>query len=499
MPRLPFRRSLFVLSLALSACGGGKKEVDVETSVYLQIINPAGAPAPEFIRLSVYDEHGAVGVGGPRPWKDFRLPPSGPLVPESPEVLGSIVLYPPGQSHVLRIDARGFIMGAPKSQAVVKLAVVPRRQVEVRLTLETVLLGDTDADGVPDGLDSCPTTPDPDQKDADGDGMGDACGPGAERPGEGGEGAAEIPDAGEAAEAGDGKDGGDGGGDKGDGAMEKLDAPDAPEPMPEPGPEPMPDGPPPDGPPPDMPVDLPADLPADLPPDMPADLPPDTAGLKDDGEPCIAPAQCKSSVCESGICCNVPCSGNCASCFKLGFVGTCKYEPLGAECAPATCPAGGSTQTFARTCDGGGVCLPAGSMSCAPYMCADDGLYCRTDCMFGMHCTTPNKCRADMTCGNKSLNGEVCSDKATCDSNICIDGYCCGTACTTICMTCAKSGMEGTCTPSPSGEKDMNSTPTCTGGGIFCNGAGHCNKPAGASCTLNEECASGTCSSGMCT
>ena len=34
---------------------------------------------------------------------------------------------------------------------------------------------DTDADGVPDTIDNCPTTPNPDQADVDHDGIGDAC------------------------------------------------------------------------------------------------------------------------------------------------------------------------------------------------------------------------------------------------------------------------------------------------------------------------------------
>jgi hypothetical protein len=39
-------------------------------------------------------------------------------------------------------------------------------------------VADQDGDGIPDAIDVCPRTPDPEQSDDDRDGIGDACRPG---------------------------------------------------------------------------------------------------------------------------------------------------------------------------------------------------------------------------------------------------------------------------------------------------------------------------------
>ena len=48
--------------------------------------------------------------------------------------------------------------------------------VAIKTSVETrLMLTDTDSDGVPDSLDNCPLTPNPDQANEDGDSLGDAC------------------------------------------------------------------------------------------------------------------------------------------------------------------------------------------------------------------------------------------------------------------------------------------------------------------------------------
>src|SRR5262249_15412350 len=52
---------------------------------------------------------------------------------------------------------------------------VPLKETNVDMVLLAPPGADSDGDGVPDSIDNCPTTANPDQSDRDGNGVGDAC------------------------------------------------------------------------------------------------------------------------------------------------------------------------------------------------------------------------------------------------------------------------------------------------------------------------------------
>jgi hypothetical protein len=92
--------------------------------------------------------------------------------------------------------------------------------------------------------------------------------------------------------------------------------------------------------------------------------------------------------------------------------------------------------------------------------------------------------------GPKGL-GTPCTSGAECDSMLCVDGVCCGSACGTLCQACNVAGKEGTCTPIPAGMTPpaaaaqkcaAQAASTCSFDGT-CDGAGGCRKyPAGTLC-----------------
>src|SRR5262252_10913050 len=144
------RRALLVIVAALRGCGGG-----TPTSVLVAISLRAGDPAPTSLAVSVFDPHRALVTR--------RSVAPGPL-PGTLKLDGM-----PDVAERVRILLDG---GTTSAAGAVDL--VPHAQTAISLTL-AVGLPDADRDGVPDAVDNCPSVPNTDQADADGNGVGDAC------------------------------------------------------------------------------------------------------------------------------------------------------------------------------------------------------------------------------------------------------------------------------------------------------------------------------------
>jgi hypothetical protein len=238
------------------------------------------------------------------------------------------------------------------------------------------------------------------------------------------------------------------------------------------------------------------------------------------GEKCTSRSQCDSGNCIDGVCCDTTCTGSCKACNIAGSVGTCTEVPdgedpnnecsetaatscgrdgfcdgagacrkykSGTECAPATCT--GSLQYSNRVCDGNGACQVATSQACAPGCVA--GL-CPAPCSDANPCASGLFCDpATVTCKPKKAMGLTCVAANDCASNFCVDGVCCGSACTDTCQACNVIGAVGNCTPVPVNTDPKDQCPTesaspCGRTG-YCDGAGACSfTTLGTSCGGNN-------------
>jgi len=226
------------------------------------------------------------------------------------------------------------------------------------------------------------------------------------------------------------------------------------------------------------------------------------------GAGCKVDPDCGSGHCVDGICCDTTCTGACSSCKGAdtgkadgtcspvlagqnpkngctkdlvnvcGTTGTCDgkgacaFAALATPCLGPTCENG---VLKVATCDGKGVCPPAASTACAPFACAS-GTTCGTTCAGDGDCAAGFKCNGT-TCVAGKKPGEPCGSEKECESKLCIDGFCCSSACTGQCEACDVAGKEGTCTPVtdvPHGKRAA-----CKGSGKC---AGKCDGTTGATC-----------------
>ncbi|MGE0327883.1 MAG: Kelch repeat-containing protein, partial [Polyangiaceae bacterium] len=293
--------------------------------------------------------------------------------------------------------------------------------------------------------------------------------------------------------------------------------------------------------------------------------------------PCTLGSDCESGFCADGVCCDQACNGQCMACLAAkkgtGVDGQC--GPIAAdsdpdnECAegpnyPTSCLADGqcdgqgACRQFAKQtvacgdtqctgnsavgllCNGAGTCGQAVAY-CDPYKC-DQGT-CQSACQTNNDCTADAFCTSLNTCEKKLAAGSACTTGQECESNFCVDGVCCDSACNGQCEACNVAPNLGACVPvngapvgtrtqcntsdtdcagscdgvdraacSYPGSEIRCGTPSCESGiahSSFCNAKGVCvaddDQPCGAyacgdtkcktTCATAGDCASGyTCS-----
>jgi hypothetical protein len=228
-----------------------------------------------------------------------------------------------------------------------------------------------------------------------------------------------------------------------------------------------------------------------------------------DGTACSNHNQCLSGLCVDGVCCNTACSSTCQRCNLAGSVGSCANIAQGLdpdnECANGACDGLGSCAL-----NNGLACANSGQ--CVSGQCVD-GVCCSTACnatcqrcnlagTVGSCANIPFGTDPDNECANGTCNGSgscsldnglACTSNSQCVSGQCVDGVCCNTACNSTCQRCNLAGSVGTCANIVVGQDPDNE---CANG--TCNGSGSCALDNGLACTTNSQCVSGQCVDGVC-
>ena len=238
---------------------------------------------------------------------------------------------------------------------------------------------------------------------------------------------------------------------------------------------------------------------------------------KGPGQPCTMGSECNSAICADGVCCNQACTGSCRSCAVPGTQGNCVAIAAGARDPHAVCVSEGtitcgatglcdgagacqrypvgtvcgtprcveSTFTPAPTCDGLGKCVTPSGASCAPYGCNTSASACNRGCPSGdAICDVGFYCAGDESCFPRKDPGAACGSNHECKSGYCVDGACCGAACTGKCLNCTAVGGVANCTALAAGT--VCAAQTCSAAVLTqartCDGAGICRDVAPISC-----------------
>jgi hypothetical protein len=173
----------------------------------------------------------------------------------------------------------------------------------------------------------------------------------------------------------------------------------------------------------------------------------------------------------------------CGRTGACGGVSGCALAPAGLACGDSSCS--GNTLTPPPRCSGTGLCEARPTEVCpGGLLCAGGGV-CKANCVSDADCVTGTFCDGGTgRCRAVKANGSTCDAAAAgsdCQSGSCVDGFCCETACQSLCTACAmtKTGAaNGRCAPIRAGVDPDNECaaqdPASCGRDGSCNGAGAC-------------------------
>jgi hypothetical protein len=284
------------------------------------------------------------------------------------------------------------------------------------------------------------------------------------------------------------------------------------------------------------------------------------ASKKTNGTGCGAGKECMSGNCVDAVCCSTSSCQACQSC-NLNGLGTCSNVGVNLADSPncaanppcgntGFCDGNGNCQQAASTvscglaqsctgttyqppshCSGTGTCSQQSTNSCGNYNCS--GSSCLISCTADTDCSSTNLyCTGSSgspgSCTGKSSNGTACTAAHECQSNNCVDGYCCFSSSCGTCEACDVLGFRGTCHDQPDGDMERHNrcgpngncgnTGFCTGGactqvaantqcsGFFCQGpTDHVFQPGGScngigTCVIPGavDCGTYKCTTGNC-
>jgi hypothetical protein len=223
------------------------------------------------------------------------------------------------------------------------------------------------------------------------------------------------------------------------------------------------------------------------------------------GSVCTTDGECSNGSCVDGHCCDGKCDGNCETCVtgtcsftstprkSCGGSGTCAgicaksntkactFDTT-AVCASQSCS--GGVRTNKSLCDVLGNCPAQTKTTCDSNLCTTDGSDCSGSCV-GVSCGTGKYC-AGSTCAPLKSQGDACSSDTECSTSHCVDGYCCESACTGACTSCAVTHGKCTNTTSLRTGKSCSGTAPCN---ATCNGSSPDCVPA----SVSTPCGSASC------